>query len=82
MNVPRIPAGKDPVSTSRALVRDAVATPRIPGNDYGVLSAPAPGTWEPRLSVSVVIPARDGRTGSTSRWPRSPPRPTPPTSLR
>ncbi|WP_449065742.1 glycosyltransferase [Planomonospora algeriensis] len=32
--------------------------PRIRGNDYGVLGPPALGTWEPRLSVSVVIPAR------------------------
>ncbi|WP_406318232.1 glycosyltransferase [Streptosporangium sp. NBC_01639] len=32
--------------------------PRIPGNDYGVLDLPALGSWEPRLSVSVVIPAR------------------------
>ncbi|MDP9860747.1 MULTISPECIES: glycosyltransferase [Streptosporangium] len=35
-----------------------MSAPRIPGNDYGVLGPPAPGTWEPRLPVSVVIPAR------------------------
>ncbi|MFF5113332.1 glycosyltransferase [Streptosporangium sp. NPDC000509] len=52
------PATEGAAGTSRALAGDAVATPRIPGNDYGVLPAPAPGTWEPRLPVSVVIPAR------------------------
>ncbi|GAA3791129.1 hypothetical protein GCM10022226_07630 [Sphaerisporangium flaviroseum] len=31
--------------------------PRIRHNDYGVLRPPAPGQWEPRLSVSVVIAA-------------------------
>ncbi|MEV6863471.1 glycosyltransferase [Streptosporangium subroseum] len=35
-----------------------VSAPRIPGNDYGVLDPPALGAWEPRMSVSVVIPAR------------------------
>ncbi|MEV8635902.1 glycosyltransferase [Streptosporangium sp. NPDC051023] len=35
--------------------------PRIPGNDYGVLSPPAPGAWEPRMAVSVVVPARGGQ---------------------
>ncbi|MEV0419664.1 glycosyltransferase [Streptosporangium canum] len=35
-----------------------MSAPRIPGNDYGVLSPPSPGAWEPRLPVSVVIPAR------------------------
>ncbi|GIH90031.1 glycosyltransferase [Planobispora siamensis] len=35
--------------------------PRIPGNDYGVLEPPALGGWEPRLPVSVVIPARGGQ---------------------
>ncbi|MER5648798.1 glycosyltransferase [Streptosporangium sp. NPDC002524] len=40
---------------------DAPHAPRIPGNDYGVLAVPAPGTWEPRLTVSVVIPARGGQ---------------------
>ncbi|WP_084516882.1 glycosyltransferase [Microtetraspora niveoalba] len=32
---------------------------RIRRNDYGVLAPPAPGAWEPSLSVSVVIPARN-----------------------
>lgn len=31
--------------------------PRIRHNDYSVLSVPKIGEWEPRLSVSVVIPA-------------------------
>ncbi|WP_271216640.1 glycosyltransferase family 2 protein [Streptosporangium carneum] len=38
-----------------------VSPPRIPGNDFGVLNPPAPGTWEPRVAVSVVIPARGGQ---------------------
>ncbi|WP_405143366.1 glycosyltransferase [Sphaerisporangium sp. NBC_01403] len=33
------------------------AQPRIRHNDYGVLRPPAPGAWQPRLSVSVVIAA-------------------------
>ncbi|MCK2221731.1 glycosyltransferase [Actinomadura sp. ATCC 31491] len=33
--------------------------PRIRHNDYGVLRPPAPGTWRPSMTVSVVIPARD-----------------------
>ncbi|NUR93092.1 MAG: glycosyltransferase, partial [Nonomuraea sp.] len=32
---------------------------RIRHNDYGVLSPPAIGSWTPRLTVSVVIPAYD-----------------------
>ncbi|WP_336208400.1 glycosyltransferase [Nonomuraea sp. LPB2021202275-12-8] len=32
---------------------------RIRHNDYGVLRPPAPGSWHPRLTVSVVIPAYD-----------------------
>ncbi|MEV0969772.1 glycosyltransferase [Microtetraspora glauca] len=35
------------------------AAPRIRRNDYAVLDVPSPGAWEPRLSVSVVIPARN-----------------------
>ncbi|MFG1873477.1 glycosyltransferase [Sphaerisporangium sp. NPDC049003] len=35
----------------------APAQPRIRHNDYGVLRPPAIGTWQPRLSVSVVIAA-------------------------
>ncbi|MFF3666972.1 glycosyltransferase [Microtetraspora malaysiensis] len=35
--------------------------PRIRRNDYAVLDVPAPGEWEPHLSVSVVIPARNGQ---------------------
>lgn len=31
--------------------------PRVKRNDYGLLSVPSLGSWEPRLSVSVVIPA-------------------------
>lgn len=31
--------------------------PRVRRNDWGVLTVPALGTWEPTLSVSVVIPA-------------------------
>ncbi|ETK33226.1 glycosyltransferase family 2 protein, partial [Microbispora sp. ATCC PTA-5024] len=39
-------------------------SPLIPMNDYGVLGdPPALGTWTPRLSVSVVIPAY--RAGAT-----------------
>ncbi|AQZ66250.1 similar to glycosyltransferase [[Actinomadura] parvosata subsp. kistnae] len=33
--------------------------PRIPHNDYGVLTPPALGDWEPTLTVTVVIPAHD-----------------------
>ncbi|GAA4909243.1 glycosyltransferase involved in cell wall biosynthesis [Nonomuraea thailandensis] len=33
--------------------------PRIPHNDFGVLSPPALGEWEPTLTVTVVIPAHD-----------------------
>jgi GT2 family glycosyltransferase len=36
---------------------DGRAMPRIRGNDHGVLEPPALGRWEPRLTVSVVIPA-------------------------
>ncbi|MBP2705181.1 glycosyltransferase [Microbispora sp. RL4-1S] len=35
-----------------------VPGPRVRRNDFGVLEPPEPGEWEPRLSVSVVIPAR------------------------
>ncbi|GAA2865921.1 hypothetical protein GCM10010517_25310 [Streptosporangium fragile] len=38
-----------------------MSAPRIPGNDFGVLAPPALGEWEPRLSVSVVVPARQGQ---------------------
>ncbi|GII01301.1 glycosyltransferase [Planobispora takensis] len=38
-----------------------MSEPRIPGNDYGVLEPPPLGGWEPRLPVSVVIPARGGQ---------------------
>ncbi len=31
--------------------------PRVRRNDYGTLRPPALGAWEPRLTVSVVIPA-------------------------
>ncbi|MGN9838512.1 glycosyltransferase [Nonomuraea sp. H19] len=31
--------------------------PRIPHNDFGVLTPPALGAWEPALTVTVVIPA-------------------------
>ncbi|TMR95802.1 glycosyltransferase [Nonomuraea basaltis] len=33
--------------------------PRIPHNDFGVLTPPALGAWEPSLTVTVVIPAHD-----------------------
>src|SRR6266545_3879063 len=36
---------------------DTGPRPRIRDNDYGVLSPPTLGSWEPKLSVSVVIPA-------------------------
>ncbi len=37
--------------------------PRVRGNDHSVLKPPALGTWTPRLSVSVIIPAhRSQRT--------------------
>ncbi|MFB4292768.1 glycosyltransferase family 2 protein [Nonomuraea sp. ATR24] len=34
-------------------------TPRIRRNDYGVLTPPRLGAWEPALTVTVVIPAHD-----------------------
>ncbi|MFD0889572.1 glycosyltransferase, partial [Streptosporangium algeriense] len=34
-------------------------TARIRHNDYGSLTPPEPGRWEPRLGVSVVIAAYD-----------------------
>ncbi|WP_181871238.1 glycosyltransferase [Sphaerisporangium album] len=37
--------------------KTAAGQPRIRHNDYGVLKPPAPGTWSPTLSVSVVIAA-------------------------
>ncbi|MFI6737954.1 glycosyltransferase [Nonomuraea sp. NPDC050451] len=33
--------------------------PRIRRNDFGVLTPPALGAWEPALTVTVVIPAHD-----------------------
>jgi GT2 family glycosyltransferase len=33
--------------------------PRIRRNDYGVLTPPVLGAWEPELTVTVVIPAHD-----------------------
>ncbi|MER5418688.1 glycosyltransferase [Streptosporangium roseum] len=39
--------------------RTAVPRARIRHNDYGPLLPPALGGWEPRLRVSVVIPAHD-----------------------
>ncbi|MEV0379111.1 glycosyltransferase [Nonomuraea sp. NPDC050643] len=33
--------------------------PRIRRNDFGTLTPPALGTWEPTLTVTVVIPAHD-----------------------
>ncbi|MFC4011754.1 glycosyltransferase [Nonomuraea purpurea] len=33
--------------------------PRIRRNDFGVLTPPALGAWEPTLTVTVVIPAHD-----------------------
>jgi glycosyltransferase involved in cell wall biosynthesis len=36
---------------------DGGRQPRVRDNDYGVLHPPTLGAWEPRLSVSVVIPA-------------------------
>ncbi|MFC7644644.1 glycosyltransferase [Streptosporangium lutulentum] len=50
MNTPSVPGD-----------RHGVDAPRIPGNDYGVLNPPAIGAWEPRLPVSVVIPARQNQ---------------------
>lgn len=35
----------------------APAAPRVKGNDWRVLAPPDTGSWKPRLSVSVVIPA-------------------------
>ncbi|MGW0590156.1 glycosyltransferase [Streptosporangium sp. NPDC002607] len=68
MNAPRtpqVPVG-EPVDAPDAPYAPPVpavhaAAPRIPGNDYGVLPAPVLGAWEPRLPVSVVIPARGGQ---------------------
>ncbi|HEX4816421.1 MAG TPA: glycosyltransferase family A protein [Nonomuraea sp.] len=34
-------------------------TPRIPHNDFGVLTPPALGAWEPSLAVTVVVPVHD-----------------------
>ncbi|MFI6508309.1 glycosyltransferase [Streptosporangium sp. NPDC050855] len=53
MSAPRPPGAADAPRTP-----DPVDAPRIPGNDYGVLRPADPGAWEPRLPVSVVIPAR------------------------
>ncbi|MEU8384471.1 glycosyltransferase family 2 protein, partial [Streptosporangium sp. NPDC048865] len=39
--------------------RDAVPRARVRHNDYGTLIPPDLGGWEPRLRVSVVIPAHD-----------------------
>ncbi|TYB67088.1 glycosyltransferase family 2 protein [Nonomuraea sp. PA05] len=36
-----------------------MTTTRIPHNDFGVLTPPALGEWEPTLTVTVVIPAHD-----------------------
>lgn len=36
-------------------------TVRVPGNDYSVLDVPALGSWTPRLTVSVVVPAYGGQ---------------------
>lgn len=33
--------------------------PSVRGNDWSVLDVPALGTWEPALTVSVIIPAHD-----------------------
>ncbi|WP_440098784.1 glycosyltransferase [Streptosporangium sp. H16] len=57
-NVPPVPAGGDAANAPRVLAGAPAGTPRIPGNDYGVLAVPAPGAWEPHLTVSVVIPAK------------------------
>ncbi|GII62971.1 hypothetical protein Skr01_30560 [Sphaerisporangium krabiense] len=37
--------------------QDRPRQPRIRHNDYGVLRPPEPGSWTPRMSVSVVIAA-------------------------
>lgn len=34
-------------------------TPRVKQNDWSTLQPPEPGSWTPRLSVSIVIPAYD-----------------------
>ncbi|WP_433374176.1 glycosyltransferase [Streptosporangium sp. CA-115845] len=65
MNAPRTPwvpagGGVDAPYAPPVPVVHAAAL-RIPGNDYGVLPAPVLGAWEPRLPVSVVIPARGGQ---------------------
>ncbi|SHI80602.1 Glycosyl transferase family 2 [Nocardiopsis flavescens] len=36
---------------------DFADQPRVRRNEYGLLDPPAPGEWEPSLSVSVVVPA-------------------------
>ncbi|WP_051751657.1 glycosyltransferase [Streptosporangium amethystogenes] len=64
MNAPRTPRvpAEEPMDAPYAPpIPVQAAAPRIPGNDYGVLPAPALGAWEPRLPVSVVIPARGGQ---------------------
>ncbi|WP_169808929.1 glycosyltransferase [Microtetraspora fusca] len=43
--------------TVDALDALAPGAPRVRRNDYGTLRPPALGAWEPRLTVSVVIPA-------------------------
>jgi GT2 family glycosyltransferase len=48
-------------STRPAADRPAGGQHRVRHNDYGTLPLPAIGAWEPRLSVSVVIPAYGGQ---------------------
>ncbi|NRQ37717.1 glycosyltransferase [Nonomuraea sp. NN258] len=38
---------------------DTGSIPRIRRNDFGVLTPPELGTWEPALTVTVVVPAHD-----------------------
>jgi GT2 family glycosyltransferase len=60
------PVGDQPVADLPAADRPGAGRPdggqpRVRHNDYGTLSLPALGEWEPRLPVSVVIPAYGGQ---------------------
>ncbi|MFD8556123.1 glycosyltransferase [Streptosporangium canum] len=53
------PLTRDAPPARREDGRTAVPRARIRHNDYGPLLPPGLGDWEPRLRVSVVIPAHD-----------------------
>ncbi|WP_433350039.1 glycosyltransferase [Microtetraspora malaysiensis] len=43
------------------MIETPVSAPRVKGNDYSLLTPPEIGSWTPRLTVSVVIPAYGGQ---------------------